>query len=249
MSISSHERGFLQTCVASGLNAFDEALGKLSTSSSSVAPQFKLDAGFDDTFDFSAAKAELDSTSGPFPPPATNGVSHAPATSTSEFGSMFNPANPAADGSAKAPEPSTNGFSFDDAFGTPKPAQDMGKSPAIDHGIAFEDAFGGAGGSQALELKNSFDENPSQPSATSSGLSTEQARSSAEAEHTPVPAHLPPKDSVNFGRTPRSPSPPPRRSTGSSTDGAPSLKSPQRTSKLSVSISLLCLQRLPFMNL
>ena len=227
-------------------------MGKLSTSSSSAAPQFKLDAGFDDTFDFSAANADLDSTSAPFPPPTSNGVSHAPATSTSEFGSMFNPGAstaPVADNTPKAPEPTTNGFSFDDAFGTSKPTHDSAKPAAPDLGISFEDAFGGASGSQALELKNSFDEQPSQPSATSSGLSTEQGR--ASTEHTQAPPQSPSKNTntVSFAKTPRSPSPPPRRSTGSSTDGAPSMKSPQRTSKLSVSASLFYLERNKVMNL
>ena len=80
--------------------------------------KFKLDSAFEDNFDFSAAKAELEPSANPFPAPpssttAVNGT-HENGASSSAFGSPFAPASQANNA------PITNGaaLSFDDAFGS-----------------------------------------------------------------------------------------------------------------------------------
>ncbi|EJD02096.1 uncharacterized protein FOMMEDRAFT_124323 [Fomitiporia mediterranea MF3/22] len=222
----------------SGVNAFDEAMGKISAPSSSTAPQFKLDSAFDDNFDFTAAKAELDPSASSFPSaPVVNGSSQGPVkTPSMDLGSAFVPASSAQDTVAKAQEESKPAFSFDDAFGSVGPSQVASQPSAGDHGISFEDTFGG-GSDKALALDFNA------PQAASPTVMTEPRQ--AEPETTPFPVQSPPTSpkaapTQASPSTVRSATPPPRRSTGSSTEGPPSVKPPpqHRHSKLSI--------RLPF---
>ncbi|KAI5124051.1 hypothetical protein M0805_003880 [Coniferiporia weirii] len=230
-----------------GVNAFDEAMGKISSPSiSSAAPHFKLDSGFDDNFDFSAAKTELGPSPSLFPPlssssaPAVNGsqdFTKAPFDINSPFA-------PAVQGKAQE---NGNAFSFDDAFGSVAPSHISPQPPAGDHGISFEDAFDG-GANNALAFDGAF----GIPAAAPSGP-VEPKTSDTKAA--PFPSQSPSR-SPSLGATPASPSttrsfrstsppprtssPKPRISTGSSGEGATSNKSPPpaRHSKLSI--------RLPF---
>ncbi|KAH8108467.1 hypothetical protein DFH11DRAFT_1095039 [Phellopilus nigrolimitatus] len=234
------------TATVSGVSAFDEAMGKISSpSTGSAAPQFQLDSAFDDNFDFSAAQAELEPS--PFPPaptssfPQSNG-SKAPL----DYGSPFAAAASSQGEASKSQEGGRKSFSFDDAFGAAGSASSRLSShpSAGDHGISFEDAFGG-GSNKALAFDNAF----GAPGVTPNAQAEPEL---AEPKPAPFPVQSPPR-SPKVAATPTSPStvrsatppprvssPKPRVSTGSSTDGALSNKSPppQRHSKLSI--------RLPF---
>ncbi|KAL5511429.1 hypothetical protein ACEPAH_4645 [Sanghuangporus vaninii] len=226
----------------SGVNAFDEAMGKISTpGASSAAPRFQLDSTFDDNFDFNAAKAELEPTlaSASVPPvPVLNGSSQEPPKTVPDFGSTFTPAPSGQDTTPKVQEANKPALSFDDAFGSTGSSQMSSRpsQPSVgDLGISFEDAFGG-GGDQALAL------NFNAPSASTSittqsrqpdtETTTQRIQSPPRSPQVTAPPASPPAA--------RSPSPPLRRSTGSSTDGSVHGKPPpqHRHSKLSI--------RLPF---
>ncbi|KAL5490092.1 hypothetical protein ACEPAI_4925 [Sanghuangporus weigelae] len=227
---------------ASGVDAFDEAMGKISTpSASSAAPRFQLDSAFDDNFDFNAAKTELEPTpaSASVPPvPVLNGSSQEPPKTVPDFDSAFTPAPSGRDTTPKVQEANKPALSFDDAFGSVGSSQMSSRpsQPSVgDLGISFEDAFGG-GGDQALALN--FNASPA-----STNITTQPRQPDAEATSQRIQS---PPRSPQVTATPaslpavRSPSPPPRRSTGSSTDGSVHGKPPpqHRHSKLSI--------RLPF---
>ncbi|KAL5532930.1 hypothetical protein ACEPAF_4704 [Sanghuangporus sanghuang] len=227
---------------ASGVNAFDEAMGKISTpGTGSAAPRFQLDSAFDDNFDFNAAKAELGPTpaSAFVPPvPVLNGSSQELPKTVPDFGSAFTPAPSGQDTTSKVQEANKPALSFDDAFGSAGSSQMSSRPPQPsvgDLGISFEDAFGG-GGDQALALNfnapsasTSITTQPRQPDAEAT---TQRIQSPPRSPQVTAPPASPPAA--------RSPSPPPRRSTGSSTDGSVHGKPPpqHRHSKLSI--------RLPF---
>lgn len=155
----------------SGLNSFDEALGKISNGASAQpASAFSFDSNFEDNFDFGTAMA----SSSTFPPPPTgsapaNGI---PATVTN----VVEHANVAPDFFT---QPTSNGISatpkvavaqsaapvsFDEVFSSgpwntsstvPQPEKAESKQAGAG-GISFQDAFGGVDVSQALALDNSF---------------------------------------------------------------------------------------------
>ncbi|KAL1730302.1 hypothetical protein EV714DRAFT_211293 [Schizophyllum commune] len=113
----------------SGVSAFDEAMGKVSTSGSSPAPQFSFESAFDDNFDFASAKA-TDNNPFPTPTPPAAQPSAFPAVGSDTFPAVGSPA-PAAD----APKTSND---FDAIFGageastvvTPRPPKASALRPA-----------------------------------------------------------------------------------------------------------------------
>ncbi|KAG2158062.1 uncharacterized protein EDB93DRAFT_1199797 [Suillus bovinus] len=156
-----------QPSETSGLNSFDEALGKISNGGSAQpASAFSFDSNFEDNFDFGTAM----SSSSTFPPPPTgsapaNGI---PATTSNvvthanEVPDFF--AQPASNGISATPkvamaQPAAP-VSFDEVFSSgpwdassnaPQPEKVVSKQ--ADAGvISFQDAFGGVDASQALAL-------------------------------------------------------------------------------------------------
>ncbi|KAG1730581.1 hypothetical protein EDB19DRAFT_1740158 [Suillus lakei] len=252
----------------SGLNSFDEALGKISNGGSAQpASAFSFDSNFEDNFDFGTAMA----SSSTFPPPPTgsapaNGIS----TTTADVIAHANGApdfftQPASNGMSATPKVATAQpavpVSFDEVFSSgpwndpstaPQPQPEKAESKQADAGgISFQDAFGGVDVSQALALDNSF------VSRTSKALTSSASPPSSEGGK-PFPNVSPPASprgsssprvtSLRAGSPPRrATSPPPRavspklqRPSSSSTKEAAHDKPapPPRHSKLSI--------RLPF---
>ncbi|KAH9829148.1 uncharacterized protein C8Q71DRAFT_791377 [Rhodofomes roseus] len=246
------------------VNDFDEAMGKLGASMSSIGgpsqfSEFSFDSAFEDNFDFAAASAATPAA------PNANGnavpaAAPVPANNTfdnvfmSQPSSAFPPVGapqaqaPAATGSSPFDQPAPQEgrpFSFDDAFSSgpsaPQPNQSGTNGNAVTP-ISFDDAFGGQ--SSALALDASF-------GTTTSGASAAPSQSKGP---TPFPTASPPQSptgtsSTGFGprrstSPPRHQSPPPRHSSPKpmarpSTAGSEKEKAPTtRHSKLSI--------RLPF---
>ncbi|KAF8574173.1 hypothetical protein K439DRAFT_1628134 [Ramaria rubella] len=161
--------------IASNINDFDEALGKLPSSTKNASSAFKFDSAFDDNFDFSSSAGggstvvqngafdvpHIETTAAAFPPvsapltptkPAeaafqTTGISTA-QTNIPSFDSSF-PSHPSG---------STNGapvVSFDDAFGLNASivANGNGQHVASNEG---EGPLGGFGGTFEPPAGNSF---------------------------------------------------------------------------------------------
>ncbi|KAG1749118.1 uncharacterized protein EDB91DRAFT_1112566 [Suillus paluster] len=172
----------------SGLNSFDEALGKISNSSSTQpGSAFSFDSNFEDNFDFGTAMA----SSSTFPPPPTGSVpaNGKPATTTN----VVAPANgapdfftqPASNGTPATPKAATAQpvapVSFDEVFSSGPwnaqsnaPQPEKAESKQLDAGsISFQDAFGGVDVSQALSLDNSFSSRTSKAFTSSASHSTE----------------------------------------------------------------------------
>lgn len=172
----------------SGLNSFDEALGKISNGGSSQpASAFSFDSNFEDNFDFGTAMA----SSSTFPPPPTGS---APAngipTTTTHVATHANGApdfftQPASIGMSATPKVAmaqpVAPVSFDEVFSSSgawnasstAPQPEKAESKQADAGISFQDAFGGVDVSQALALDNSFSSRTSKAftSSTSPPLS------------------------------------------------------------------------------
>ncbi|KAJ6547158.1 hypothetical protein B0H19DRAFT_1211812 [Mycena capillaripes] len=229
-----------------GVNAFDEALGKI-PAGSSPAPQFTaFDSAFDDNFDFSSASA----TTTPFPPAPTAVNGHAvsplpPSASNNEFDSIFASSSDNAPPAMAEPPKPINGSNVP-AFGAPtitsQPSQNG--APATG-GTSFDEAFAGFGsGPDLRNLGNSLDSTSPIPASPSSGPSNAQVQAFPSVS----PVSTPPKSAAPPSRTtersvsppPRHRSPPPkskpRSSTSSSKEEKP--KDAPRQSKLSI--------RLPF---
>jgi epidermal growth factor receptor substrate 15 len=210
-----------------GVNAFDEAMGKISSTTpmTAAAPQFSFESAFEDTFDFGGtsftpAPPEPEATAAPAPAPATNGHVAQPLTNDdfdafmqpNEGSTSTSPAQPTINGTkAEAIHPS-NVPSFDEAFGSLEPA------PAA-----------------KAELPDHAPETKSSPSPklfpTSSPTSTKNLVPERSASPLPKRTKSPP---------PRSASPKARTSSSSkdSHDKEKEKKDapPTRSSKLSVSI-------------
>ncbi|KAG2115224.1 uncharacterized protein F5147DRAFT_676647 [Suillus discolor] len=185
----------------SGLNSFDEALGKISNGGSTQpASAFSFDSNFEDNFDFGTAMASSSST---FPPPPsgstpTNGIS---ATSSNmamhanEVPDLFT--QPASNGISATPNVSMTQpaapVSFDEVFSSgpwdassTAPQPEKAGSKQADAGvISFQDAFGGVDSSQALALDSLF------PSKTSKAFASSASPPSSEGSK-PFPNISPP---------------------------------------------------------
>lgn len=154
----------------SGLNSFDEALGKISNGGSAQpASAFSFDSNFEDNFDFGTAMA----SSSTFPPPPTgsapaNGIPAATTNTVTDANGapdfFTQPASIGISATSKvAVAQPVVPVSFDEVFSSgPWNASSTASQPEkpeskqADAGISFQDAFGGVDVSQALALDNSF---------------------------------------------------------------------------------------------
>ncbi|KAG0706382.1 hypothetical protein DFH29DRAFT_872396 [Suillus ampliporus] len=246
----------------SGLNSFDEALGKISNSSSTQpGSAFSFDSNFEDNFDFGTAMA----SSSTFPPAPTGSMNGKPATTTD----VVAPANgapdfftqPASNGASAIPKVATAQpaapVSFDEVFSSgpwntqsSAPQPEKAESKQRDAGgIMFQDAFGGVDVSQALALDNSFSSRTSKAfTSSSSPHSTEggkpfpnvsppaSPRGSSSPRVTSLRSSSPQRRAVS--PPPRAVSPKMQRPSNSSTATHEKPPPPPRHSKLSI--------RLPF---
>jgi epidermal growth factor receptor substrate 15 len=247
-----------------GVNAFDEAMGKLPGNGVASAPDISFDSAFEDNFDFASASTTAPS----FPPPPSFGNGNAassPIFKPTGFQAIYS-AQASNGMSSLPPVDVPKQLSFEDAFSAapsaPKPASQStlpvrkaSDSPSA--AISFDDAFGGVDSSQALKLDSTFSSASSKVSAASSAISQGQPASNLKPFPTP---QSPPSTSPQGGPSsprissirsstppPRSASPPtrlgspgPRPSTSSSKEGHEKLKEPApRHSRLSVSCLFL----------
>lgn len=231
----------------SGVNAFDEAMGKIPSSPPAAAPNFAFDSAFDDNFDFASA---TESSFPPAPTAATNGnaASVSKVSNTEGFDSIFNV--PSSNGNGVAPAPRAT--SFDDVFGTvthpatiPAATQSTTSSAHKPNpAVSFDEAFSGFEASPSLNLNNSISSKASaarqSPSATSPVQKAFPATSGLTSSQPPSPrGYAPPASPPPRQRSPvpRVSSPKQRPSTASSSkDGHEKAKEPPvRHSKLSVS--------------
>ncbi|KAJ7236710.1 hypothetical protein B0H12DRAFT_1212316 [Mycena haematopus] len=239
-----------------GVNAFDEALGKI-PAGASTAPQFTaFDAAFDDNFDFGTASAAA-ATATTFPP-APTAFSPAPASafpmsptgavnghvppsaSKSEFDSIFAaPSHPTA---AVAEPPKSNGSKIPN-FGAPtitsQPSQNGNAVGGTS--MSFDEAFVGfESGSNVEGLSASLD-SPTTATAPSGPSQAFPSVSPASSPKSAAPSRVTER---SVSPPPRHRSPPPpkgakgRSSTSSSKDEKTKESPPTRSSKLSI--------RLPF---
>lgn len=241
---------------ASGLSAFDEALGKMPAAGATTQPLF---GGFDDNFDFMGAKSASGTNPEPLSQPTGATASAvAPAPASPAIGSKETAfvSKDSVDSVVKPPQ--ANGASS--ITGLPVAAFPQSSAPthdnnpfasvnsesktgAGDHGITFGEAFGGnEGASAALSLGNNIQskqvdrEAVHSPKLLTSSPGSQPGASGRSIASTSSPPAIPPSHHPG-----RSASPKPRFSTGSSSDGYAigKVQPPPKHSKLSVSYSLL----------
>jgi epidermal growth factor receptor substrate 15 len=160
----------------SSLNDFDEALGKLPSSTKDASPAFKLDSAFDDNFDFSSAmngtagehislptvsaspEPKVETAASSFPPvsaplapsiPAEarlQTTSPIPVAQTTDMPFSYPPASSPANGRASV--------SFDDAFGLSSPVISNGNGQqSIANGGQKLDVFGSMSPEISLSMR------------------------------------------------------------------------------------------------
>ncbi|KAF7322672.1 hypothetical protein HMN09_00045900 [Mycena chlorophos] len=249
--------GFSPSAPVAGVNAFDEAMGKL-PATDAPATFNAFDSAFDDNFDFGAASsgpAAVSSGSSFPPPPSANGhaVSPLPPSATkNEFDNIFAPATGTSEPAKAASSNGIEEVAWTAPALAPQPAtpvatNGVNKSAA---GPSFEEAFSGFdSGVDTNNLSASLDK-PATPAPATTAA--------AAAQPFPVssPAASPKSSAQSHTASRRSMSPPPRHRsppppTRSGTKGRPSTSSskdekvkekekdhPPRSSKLSI--------RLPF---
>lgn len=239
-----------------GVNAFDEALGKI-PAGSSPAPQFtSFDAAFDDNFDFGSAAAATE----PAFPPAPTASSPAPASgfplsptgavnghvppsaSKNEFDSIFATSSDAP--VTEAPKPLNGNGSNIPNFGAPtvtsQPSQNG--SAAGNASTSFDETFGGFGSGPDLAGLGASIESPTQTTAPSGPASLPSVSPTASPKAAAPTSRKATERSVS--PPPRHKSPPPpkgskgRPSTSSSKEEKIKDTPPTRTSKLSVSTTI-----------
>ena len=143
VSVSSDQPADKPNDIIAGKNAFDEAMGVISSNQPPTNPTFGFDSAFDDDFDFAAAKADLNAPL--FPTPATIPTQSHPTTN-----GAFNPFPPAP--TSTGGSPNVNG-GFDSAFGVdnsppaPGPASGpptitLGQDKEHDGPFSFDTVFG-----------------------------------------------------------------------------------------------------------
>ncbi|KAG2149296.1 hypothetical protein DEU56DRAFT_869486 [Suillus clintonianus] len=255
-----------QPSETSGLNSFDEALGKISNGGSTQpASAFSFDSNFEDNFDFGTAMA----SSSTFPPlPAGSAPANGVPATTADAAAHANGApdfftQPASNGISATPkvaiaQPAAP-VSFDEVFSSgpwnapntaPQPEKAESKQ-ADAGGISFQDAFGGVDVSQALALDNSFSSRTSKPFTSSASPPPSEGGKpfpNVSPPSSPRGSSSPRVTSLRSGSPPRrATSPPPRAispklqrpSSSSAKDGTHDKPAPPpRHSKLSI--------RLPF---
>ncbi|RXW24903.1 hypothetical protein EST38_g952 [Candolleomyces aberdarensis] len=213
--------GATASAPVAGVDAFDEALGKLSPTASTAPQQISFDSAFDDNFDFAAAKAE----DAPAPPPANQD------TVATTFEDIFG--GPVWNGSAPTQQPQVEARSaesqaraaaFDDAFSTL--ATSTAPQPVVKPEVPAP-----APPPVVPPPQNGVSTNP---------FPTVSAQNSPKAV-SPRPSNARPSSPLQERVAPgRSASPKPRLSSSSSKDGTekPAKEPPARHSKISL--------RLPF---
>ncbi|KAF8184982.1 hypothetical protein K438DRAFT_1766106 [Mycena galopus ATCC 62051] len=255
--------GFTSAAPAvAGVNAFDEALGKIPPGPS-AAPQFTaFDAAFDDNFDFGTASASAAAAPETAFPPAPTEFSPAPGSAfpmsptgavnghvppsatTNEFDSIF--AAPAeATPAAEPPKPMNGNGSNIPNFGAPTSQPSQNGSAGNRASTSFDEAFGGFGtGSNIKGLAASLDSPTTTTAPSGPSSQPSQAFPSVSPASSPKSAAPPrvPERSVSPPPRHKSPPPPkgnkPRSSTSSSKEEKIKESPPTRSSKLSI--------RLPF---
>ncbi|KAF5372949.1 hypothetical protein D9758_001736 [Tetrapyrgos nigripes] len=242
MSTTSH----VVSPTEAGVNAFDEAMGRISSSNAATAPsttpQFSFDTAFEDNFDFGSAVGST------FPPaPTVNGNGSAvPAptatntntTSASDgFEGLFTQPIPRTNSLASPAQPRAVSM-FVGSPSAPAPASSQGQSGPTPGGASFDEIFSGLGSGDEPSL--ALNTQPSEPQSAA----TDRSAGRSDSPVSPPRATL---VSRSMTPPPRAKSPPnssPRNrpSTSSSKDGHHEREKkeppPTRTSKLSL--------RLPF---
>ncbi|KAJ3765458.1 hypothetical protein FB446DRAFT_850129 [Lentinula raphanica] len=235
-----------------GVNAFDEAMGKITNDNSKATSQFTFDNAFDDTFDFGSAKKA--DTSIAFPPPSVNGASPAKASESDGFESLFvtPPSNATTTAAASTARPISSFLPNVVASSSPPTDAAPAAAPSVNAGPSFDEVFAGFDSSPALQLNKPTSSPPAPapiPVPSPVPVSTSKTPGSPTQKPFPAAANTSPShSSINRPTSPpprqRSPplrtgSPKPRPSTASSKDGHEKEKMPPpRHSKLSI--------RLPF---
>ncbi|KAJ7168087.1 hypothetical protein C8R43DRAFT_136341 [Mycena crocata] len=241
-----------EPAAVAGVNAFDEALGKI-PAGSSPAPQFtSFDSVFDDNFDFSSASSVAEATFPPAPTAAANGaVSQLPASANkNEFDSIF--AGSTSD-SAPPKSVSTNGSNIP-AFGAPTITNEASQNGSLSGkptagGPSFDEAFAGfESGPDVKNLGGSLNSPATAMSPSEPTDSAPQTFPSVSPGPSPPKAAIPPSRGMTASPPPRHRSPPPptrsttspkaRPATGSSKEEKTKDAPAPRHSKLSI--------RLPF---
>ncbi|KAK7043761.1 hypothetical protein VNI00_008373 [Paramarasmius palmivorus] len=230
-----------------GVSAFDEAMGNMSsastTSPSNTQPQFSFDSAFDDNFDFGAAGGTAF-----VPAPATNG--HTPAANGDGFDSLFS-SQPPVSKPVETSAVTSPAITTPTVDNTPKqqapvlPNNNAAEPATAPPGPSFDDVFSGFGSAPSLNLEAA----PASPTTATQEASTADSPARKPFPSTASPTTSP-RPSVTGASSipPRAKSPPPR--TGSPKPPRPSTGSgssihekekkepPPRHSKLSI--------RLPF---
>lgn len=200
-----------------GADAFDEAMGFKPTSAG-PAQEFSFDNAFDDSFDFASATSFTPATNGD----ATNVNGGAPAKLDSSFDDIFSNSTAAPISPSAGPK-------------TPVFSPSAMSPAAAATAPSFDAAFSGFDSSAA-------DLSLNQPRPAVTQMASSDSSPFPTGPTSPKPDHSPPRVSKGSNRTaspPRDVSPKrARASTGSSKEGHEKVKE-TRTSKLSVSFSLL----------
>lgn len=249
----------------SGLNSFDEALGRISNGSSAQpASAFSFDSNFEDNFDFGTAIAS--SSTFPSPPTGSAPANGIPATTTNVAthanGTPDFFTQPASIGISATPKVAmaqpVAPVSFDEVFSSgpwnsssTAPQPEKVETKQADASISFQDAFGGVDVSQALALDNSFSSRTSKAFTSSASPPLSEGgkpfpnvspptslRGPSSPRVTPIRSTSPPRRATS--PPPRAVSPKLQRPSSSSTKEPTHDKPPPppRHSKLSI--------RLPF---
>lgn len=214
--------------VVAGINAFDEAMGKIPPSASAANPEFSFDSAFDDNFDFSSS-AEV-------PPVTTTAPPQAPPE-INNFGGFDNIFGTSANSGVSTLPP--HEVSKPVAF-VQSPAEPVVDAPIkSDVVTSFDETFSGFGPGPSLNIDNSFS-----PQVHTAQVSQAPPTDPAVSKPFPTPLATSPPRSVRptspppreISPPPRVSSPKPRPSTSSSKEAHEKLKEPPaRHSKLSVS--------------
>jgi epidermal growth factor receptor substrate 15 len=219
--------------MATGVNAFDEAMGKFSGTNSPATAQFTFETAFDDNFDFPAA------TANPFPPPPTamNGRAASitrPAANKNDALDKITATSAVT--SLALPRETEKPDLLGDGITASPSTQPISQGPA---GVSFEEAFSGFESGPSLNLNSSF---ASPPQAVSTESPTQKSFSAVSTSTLPKsgPSSPGPAAARPASPPPRATTPPrrvssPKVRSGSSPKEEKQKDPPPRHSKLSVS--------------
>lgn len=216
-----------------GVNAFDEAMGKIPSNSNSPTTQTMFDTAFDDNFDFASA-AETK-----FPPAPTSVNGNSSTTSplalkNDGFDSIF--ASPTNNGAPSLPARETpKSVSFADGLASgpattqPSASQTTNNQPnQVNQGISFDEAFQGFELSDPIQLDTSFGSRSSKTSVNAQPQgSGEPPKPFSAASSRSSPKGGPSSPRVS---SMRSASPPPRERTPPLRISSPTRRRPSTSS-------------------